>query len=117
MYLYTLKSICALAKKPHYLVGTTSCVATSFLNHNNLQGDCEYSRKWAPWVLTRVERTPRIHHFEILHYTLQHMKMHGVEAVRGGPWMQPELTPRVVRDIETILRSDTTSSCCTKRLC
>jgi hypothetical protein len=115
MYLYTLKSINALAKKPHFLVGNTACIASTFIQHNHPQVKCEYSRQWAPWVLLKIEHLPRIHHFELLHYTLQHMQMHGIEAVRGGPWMQPHLTPKVVRDIETILKSDT--RCCSKRLC
>jgi hypothetical protein len=117
MYLYTLKSINALSKKPHYLVGRTACIASSFLQHNNQEQACEYSKKWAPWVLLRIESTPRIHHFELMHYTLQHMQMFGVEAVRGGPWMQSNLTPRVVRDIQTILKSDVASACCPKQLC
>ena len=84
-----------------FIVGRTSSICHTFQTHN-ANAKCEFSAKYAPWVILDLRESQKIEHFELANRILYTMKLFGVDNVRGGPWMKDELCPieaKVLRDI------------------
>jgi hypothetical protein len=103
MYRYVLRSSAALLAEPKYIVGKTHCIVEAFNTHNSLLSQCEYSRKYLPWVLCDLKHASPHKHWEELNETLYYMKLFGIDNVRGAAWKSLTLRPCEKKTIQAIL--------------
>jgi hypothetical protein len=61
---------------------------------------------YSPWVLLRAEEAIPHLHFSLLVYTLHKMKLLGIDNVRGGPWMNPELSKTELEAIQNLIECE-----------
>jgi hypothetical protein len=106
-YIYTLRSTSALhATKGRFLVGRASSIFQAFTHHNHPNAPCAFSSKFGPWVVCDLKESFRLSHFELVNHVLYKMKIHGIDNVRGGPWMEEDLCPVERKVLQDILNSE-----------
>ena len=109
-FVYTLKSISALHKDAKFLVGRTSSIYQAFKHHNHPLEASPFAVKFAPWVICDLRESFRVSHFELVNHVLYRMKLHGLDNVRGGPWMEEEFCPQERKVLQDILSSEKKTS-------
>lgn len=87
----------------HYYIGKTTNPSLRIVDHQEGDFGAAWTRAHPPEALELL--VPASSDFEEQMRTLEYMKLHGIDKVRGGPWTKTVLSTTERSSIEHLLRS------------